>query len=77
MNRTLNPNVKEVFVVRRDDGWAVKRPDAERSSAVSLTQAEAIKRARQMEPAAAVRVQNRRGEFRRLNPRARLKPCAG
>jgi putative transcriptional regulator len=77
VNRTLNPNVKEVFVVRRDDGWAVKRPDAERSSAVSLTQAEAIKRARQMEPAAAVRVQNRRGEFRRLNPRARLKPCAG
>jgi len=35
VNRTLN--MREIFVVRHDDGWAVKRPDAERSSAVTAT----------------------------------------
>ena len=44
VNRTLN--MREIFVVRHDDGWAVKRPDAERSSAVTATQAEAIELAR-------------------------------
>lgn len=68
VNRTLN--VKELFVVRQDGGWAVKRPDAERSSAVTATQAEAIERAREIEPSATIRAQNRHGEFRRLNPRA-------
>src|ERR1017187_6426411 len=63
VNRTLN--MKELLVVRHDDGWAVKRPDAERSSAVTVTQAEAIEHARQMEPSATVHVQNRHGEFRR------------
>jgi putative transcriptional regulator len=68
VNRTLN--VKELLVVPHDDGWAVKRPDAERSSAVTATQAEAIERAREIEPSATIRAQNRRGEFRRLNPKA-------
>jgi len=67
VNRALN--AKEVFVVRHEAGWAVKRPDAERSSAVTATQAEAIERAREMEPSATVRVQNRHGEFRRVDPR--------
>jgi len=67
VNRALNAN--EVFVVRHEAGWAVKRPDAERSSAVTATQAEAIERAREMEPSATVRVQNRHGEFRRVDPR--------
>ena len=66
VSRTLNR--KELFVVRHDDGWAVKRPDAERSTAVTPTQAEAIERAREMEPGATIHVQNRRGEFRRLSP---------
>jgi len=35
VNRTLN--MKELFVVRRDDGWAVKRPNAERNTAVTAT----------------------------------------
>jgi len=70
VNRTLN--MKETFVVRHDGGWAVKRPGAERSSAVTATQAEAIERAREMEPGATIHVQNRHGA-----QRARLKPRAG
>jgi len=66
VSRTLNR--KELFVVRHDDGWAVKRPNAERNSAVAATQAEAIERAREMEPGATIHVQNRHGEFRRLSP---------
>jgi putative transcriptional regulator len=65
VGRTLN--MKELFIVRLDGGgWAVRRPGAERSTAVTATQAEAIKRARQMEPSATIRVQNRHGEFRSL-----------
>lgn len=69
VSRTLN--TKELFVVRHDEGWAVKRPDAERSSAVALTQAEAIERAREIEPSATIHVQNRHGEFRRLTADSR------
>jgi Uncharacterized protein conserved in bacteria (DUF2188) len=61
-------DMKELFVVHHDEGWAVKRPDAERSSAVTTTQAEAIERAHRMEPSAVIHVQNRHGEFRRLTP---------
>ena len=68
VNRTLN--VKELLVIPHDGGWAVKRPDAERTSAVTATQAEAIVRAREIEPSATIRAQNRHGEFRRLNPKA-------
>ena len=60
--------MKEIFVVDHPDGWAVKRPDAERSSAVTVTQAEAIERARELEPNAVIHVQGRHGEFRRLTP---------
>lgn len=66
VSRTLN--MKELFVVRHNDGWAVRRPNAERSTAVTATQAEAIERAREMEPSATIHVQNRHGEFRRLSP---------
>ena len=59
---------KELFVVHHDGAWAVKRPEAERSSAVADTQAEAIARARELEPRAVLHVQNRHGEFRPLTP---------
>jgi hypothetical protein len=59
---------KELFVVHHGDAWAVKRPDAERSSALAQTQAEAIARATELEPRAVIHVQNRHGEFRRLTP---------
>jgi hypothetical protein len=59
---------RELFVVHHQNGWAVKRPDAERSSALTETQAEAIAVARELEPRAVIHVQNRHGEFRRLTP---------
>jgi hypothetical protein len=59
---------KELFVVHHDSGWAVRRPDAQRSSALASTQAEAIELARELEPRAILHVQNRHGEFRRLTP---------
>jgi len=71
MKRTPQAKViRRVLVVPHDNGWAVKRPDAERSSAVTATQAEAIERAREIEPSATIRAQNRHGEFRRLHPKA-------
>jgi putative transcriptional regulator len=62
VGRTLN--MKDLFVVRHDGGWAVK--GAERTTGVSATQAEAIERAREIEPSATIHVQNRHGEFRRM-----------
>lgn len=59
---------KELFVVNHRQGSAVKRPDAERSSALAQTQADAIELARELEPRAVIHVQNRHGEFRRLTP---------
>jgi Uncharacterized protein conserved in bacteria (DUF2188) len=59
---------KELFIVHHNGNWAVKRPDAERSSAVVATQADAIQRALEIEANATLHVQNRHGEFRRLTP---------
>ncbi len=59
---------QELFVVHHDSGWAVRRPDAQRSSALASTQAEAIELAHKLEPRAILHVQNRHGEFRRLTP---------
>jgi len=60
--------MKDLYVVNHDGQWAVKRPDAQRSSAVAPTQADAIERAREIEPNATIHVQNRHGEFRQLTP---------
>lgn len=38
----------EVFVVKQGDEWAVKKPNAERASAILPTQAEAIERAKEL-----------------------------
>ena len=44
-------NKKQTFIERRLQGdWAVRRPNSDRASAVAETQAEAIKRSRQLEP---------------------------
>ena len=49
---------KEFFVEQRSDGrYNVSRPNAERASAVTNTQREAIDRAHQMDPNAAVHVE--------------------
>jgi uncharacterized protein DUF2188 len=51
-------NQNELFVERRPDGtYAVLRPGAERASAIEKTQAEAIDRAREIQPGAAIHVE--------------------
>lgn len=46
------------FIERRDDGkYKVLRPNAERASAVTNTQAEAIARAKEISPSATVHVE--------------------
>ena len=52
---------EEVFVIRHDNGWAVKKPNAERASGVFDTQAEAISRARDLAGAGVVHIQGRDG----------------
>jgi hypothetical protein len=56
MNDKKNSN--NLFVERRAQGdYAVRKADADRASAVAPTQAEAIKRARELNPNAAVHVE--------------------
>lgn len=55
------------FVVKREDGWAVQKPRAERASVVTRTQAEAERRAKEIVRnlgGGEVRVQNRQGKWR-------------
>ena len=57
------------YVVKRDDGWAVKKENAERASGVFRTQEEAIDRAREIVNRSSrsdgqVRVQGPDGRFR-------------
>lgn len=48
----------EFFIERRDDGkYKVLRPNAERASAVTDTQAEAIARAKEISPDATIHVE--------------------
>lgn len=58
----------EVFVIRHDNGWAVKKPNADRASGVFDTQAEAISRARDLAGAGVVHIQGRHGKFRTETP---------
>lgn len=47
-----------LYVERREDNtYAVRKPGSERASAVTQTQAEAIERAKQLNPDAAVHVE--------------------
>jgi hypothetical protein len=48
----------EVFIEKREEGdYAVRKPGSERASAVLPTQSEAVERAREMHPDAAVLVE--------------------
>jgi hypothetical protein len=48
----------EYFIEQRDDGkYKVLKPDADRASAVTGTQKEAIERARELNPDAAIHVE--------------------
>lgn len=49
---------KKLFIERRPEGdYAVRKPDAGRASAVEPTQAEAIERARELDPNAPILVE--------------------
>lgn len=49
---------EEVYVERRPEGdYAVRRPGSERASAVESTQSDAINRAREIAPDAAIHVE--------------------
>lgn len=58
----------KVLVVQHQNGWAVKKPNASRASAVFDTQAEAISRAREIAGKGEVHIQGRTGKFRRATP---------
>lgn len=56
---------KELYIERREEGdYAVRRPDSERASDVRDTQAEAIERAREIDPNAAIHVERVRNTNR-------------
>lgn len=56
----------KLFIERRDEGdYAVRRPDSERASATESTQAEAIERAREIDPDATIQVERVRNTERR------------
>lgn len=62
-------NDEDRYVVKHPDGWAVKKEDAQRASAVTRTQKEAIDRARQIVDKSGggkgdIRIQGRDGKFR-------------
>lgn len=49
---------RELYIERREEGdYAIRKPGSERASAILPTQAEAIERAREMNPHAAVHVE--------------------
>lgn len=55
------------YVVRHEEGWAVKKPGAERASSVHDTQKEAEKRAKEIVTnlgGGEVRIQRKSGPFR-------------
>ena len=57
----------EYFIRRRENGsWVVESPHAERASAVTDTQAEAIERAQDFAPEGVIHVQGRDGKFRKI-----------
>ena len=59
---------QEVFVKKHEKGWAVSKPNADRASAVFETQAEAIKRARDIADGGPLHIQGRHGKFRHETP---------
>jgi Uncharacterized protein conserved in bacteria (DUF2188) len=57
---------EEVFVKIHEQGWAVSKPNAERSSGVFDTQAEALERAKELAGEGTIHIQGRHGKFRKL-----------
>lgn len=58
-----NHKHEDVFVVPRGDEWVVKKPHAERASAVLPTKSEALKRAKELAGRGEIHVQGKNGKF--------------
>lgn len=57
----------ELIIQRRDDGrWDIRKPHAERSSAIEDTQQEAIGRAKELAPEGDIKVKGLNGKFRHV-----------
>lgn len=57
----------ELIIEPRDDGrWGIKKPHAERVSAVKDTQKEAVKRAKELAPEGDIKLKDLNGKFRRI-----------
>jgi len=55
---TMSKTKEELYVERREEGdYAIRRPGSDRASAVLPTQAEAIERAKEIDPNAAIHVE--------------------
>ena len=60
-----NNQKRELYVERREEGdYAIRRPGSDRASDIRDTQAEAIERAREIDPGAAVHVERVRDTAR-------------
>jgi uncharacterized protein YdaT len=57
----------ELIIEKRDDGrWDIKKPHAERASAIKDTQKEAIDRAKELAPEGDIKVKGLNGKFRHI-----------
>ena len=57
----------ELIIEKRDDGrWGIKKPHAERSSAIEDTQLEAIGRAKELAPEGDIKLKGLNGKFRHI-----------
>jgi Uncharacterized protein conserved in bacteria (DUF2188) len=59
-----NHKHNDVFVVPRGDEWVVKKPHAERASAVLPTKAEAVARAKELAGRGEIHIQGKDGKFK-------------
>jgi hypothetical protein len=57
-----------VYVVQHAEGWAVRKPHAERASGVYTTQQKAVDRAKQLAGTGTVHIQGKHGMLRPITP---------
>jgi hypothetical protein len=57
-----------VYVVLHDDGWAVRKPNADRASGVYATQRKAVSHPKQLAGKGTVHIQGRHGTLRSITP---------
>ncbi len=54
----MSSNKNSLFIEQRENGdYAIRKPDSERASAITSTQKEAIEKAKELNPDAAIHVE--------------------